>query len=246
MQTFVGAPPGQMQVQWMPSPGSIPGVPPGLEYLSQLDQVLIHQQVELLEAFTGFETENKYIVANSLGQQMFFATELSGCLERQCCGPVRSFEMQLLDNANREVIHLARPYRCNCCWCCCYRQEMDVQVPVGVSVGSVRQRCSPLKPEFDICGADGECQLQIIGPVCQCAPCGDVIFNVLTTSGQKIGEVRKQWTGVVKEMFTDADNFGVTFPKDLAVTTKVTLMAAAFLIDFMFFENNQNKNHHHH
>jgi len=33
----------------MPRPAAIPGVPPGLEYLSQVAQLLIHQQVELLE-----------------------------------------------------------------------------------------------------------------------------------------------------------------------------------------------------
>ncbi len=36
-----------------------PNCPPGLEYLSLLDQLLIKQKVELLEAFTGFETNNK-------------------------------------------------------------------------------------------------------------------------------------------------------------------------------------------
>lgn len=37
------------QVQWMARPGSVPNCPPGLEYLTQIDQVLVHQQVELLE-----------------------------------------------------------------------------------------------------------------------------------------------------------------------------------------------------
>ncbi|ODM87167.1 Phospholipid scramblase 1, partial [Orchesella cincta] len=41
-----------------------------------------------------------------------------------------------------------------------------------------------------------------------------------------------------EEAFTDADNFGISFPMDLDVPMKaVMLWAHAFCIDFMFFEN---------
>ena len=57
----------------MAPPQPPPGCPPGLQYLTMLDQVLVKQKVEILEAFTGFETKNKYKVFNSLGQQVYYA-----------------------------------------------------------------------------------------------------------------------------------------------------------------------------
>ncbi len=52
-----------------------PNVPPGLEYLTMIDQLLVKQKVELLEAFTGFETNNKYSIKNSMGQHVYYAVE---------------------------------------------------------------------------------------------------------------------------------------------------------------------------
>ena len=52
---------------------------------------------------------------------------------------------------------------------------------------------------------------------------------------QKVGKITKQWSGLMKEAFTDADNFGVSFPMDMNVKTKATLFGAVFLIDFMYF-----------
>ena len=36
-----------------------------------------------------------YKVLNSMGQQVFFAAEKNDCCTRQCCGPLREFEMAL-------------------------------------------------------------------------------------------------------------------------------------------------------
>ena len=40
--------------------------PPGLEYLLQVDQLLVKQQIELIEVISDFEAENKYKVNNHL------------------------------------------------------------------------------------------------------------------------------------------------------------------------------------
>jgi hypothetical protein len=36
--------------QWVAPVEAIPGCPPGLEYLTALDQILVKQQIELLES----------------------------------------------------------------------------------------------------------------------------------------------------------------------------------------------------
>ena len=52
----------------------------------------------------------------------------------------------------------------------------------------------------------------------------------MTKDGQEVGKISKQWSGLVKEAFTDADNFGIQFPMDLDVKIKACLLGAVFLI----------------
>ena len=57
------------------------------------------------------------------------------------------------------------------------------------------------------------------------------IFQVYSKDGETpVGQIRKQWSGIIKEYFTDTDNFGITFPMDLDVNVKATLIGACFLI----------------
>lgn len=59
----------------MQRPNPIPGVPVGLEYLLQVDQLLVQQKPSLLEAFVGWDTNNKYVIMNSANQQVYYAAE---------------------------------------------------------------------------------------------------------------------------------------------------------------------------
>ncbi|XP_014278612.1 phospholipid scramblase 2-like isoform X2 [Halyomorpha halys] len=222
---------------WMSSPQIRPAnCPPGLEYLTTIDQLLVHQKVEILEAIIGFETKNKYAVKNSLGQKVFYAVEDSDCLTRYCCGPLRPFDMKIFDNFSNEVIHLYRPLACgSCCFPCCL-QNLEVYAPLGTLVGTVEQEWSILIPQYNVKNAAGDTVLKIVGPCCTFSMCGDVEFQVFTLDGEVVGKITKQWSGLLKEMFTDADNFGITFPMDLDVKLKAVMLGACFLIDYMFFE----------
>ncbi|GLV37595.1 scramblase 1 [Carabus blaptoides fortunei] len=226
---------------WMNMPQGPPNCPPGLEYLTMIDQLLIHQKVEILEALTGFETKNKFTIKNSLGQKVYYAVEDSDCLTRNCCGPIRPFDMNILDNYQNPVMHLSRPLACDsCCFPCCL-QSMVVSAPPGNIVGTVQQEWSIFCPSFTIRNPVGDVVLCIEGPFCTMSICGDVEFKVMSADKEhQVGRISKQWSGLMREMFTDTDYFGITFPMDLDVKMKAVMMGACFLIDAMFFEKTQN------
>merc|ERR1711881_624558 len=95
-----------------------PNCPPGLEYLVQLDQLLVNQQVDLGEVMTGIEMKNRYEITNSAGQRCYFANEESECCERMCCGPNRGFIFHITDNSGKEVMRITRIFElCGGCVC---------------------------------------------------------------------------------------------------------------------------------
>ncbi|PAA65719.1 hypothetical protein BOX15_Mlig030451g2 [Macrostomum lignano] len=246
---------GRHEAPWMEKPGASSNsrsCPPGLEYLSTLDQVLIKQKKEFFEMVSGFEMQNKYVVYNSMGQKVYFAKESSDTCVRQCCGPQRPFELAIEDSLGNEVIHVSRPYKCMCyhqmCSCCkCCFDEVTVESPPGNKVGKVVQVYGACQAMYHI-KDESDCTVLVIdGPTylkCYC-PGDDIPFRLMSKdSGEEIGRVSKQWTNLLQEYFTDADNFGITFPVDLSVKIKAVILAACFLIDFMFFERQGGRSHH--
>merc|ERR1739848_689421 len=218
-------------------------VPPGLDVLLNVDHLLVKQKWELMEALFGCEGKNKYKIKNSAGVELFKAKEDTDCCTRNCLGPNRPFDMEICDLGENEVIHLYRPLRCTSCLFPCFLQVMEVYSPPGNLIGTVEQEWSVCEPKYSVKDTQGNVALTIEGPICTFSICGsDVEFKVLSPDGStEVGKISKQWTGLLKEAFTDADNFGISFPMDLDVRMKATLLGALFLIDFMFFEKKQNE-----
>ncbi|XP_014680935.1 PREDICTED: phospholipid scramblase 1-like [Priapulus caudatus] len=154
----------------------------GLDYLSQVDQLLVHKQKEMLEIFTGWETQNKYKIVNSMGQQVYFAVEVSGMWGRQCCDNIRSFAMKILDTSGKEVIYMERPLKCTsvmCCFCGNCLQEMKVYAPRGNLIGTIHEIFNPCKPKFVVNNGSNDEVFRLAGDACACACIGgSVNFEV--------------------------------------------------------------------
>ncbi|XP_070184509.1 phospholipid scramblase 1-like [Littorina saxatilis] len=240
----------QQQMVAMPPPPPVPGCPPGLEYLAQLDQVMVEQEVHMLEVLTGFEVKNKFRIMNSQNQQVYYAAEESGTLMRICCGPSRGFVYHITDNFNQEVLRVRRDFRCctgcTCCGCESCRYYAVIEDRNGETLGYVSNLVFCCKPLFGIFDTKQELVAQIRGPCCpiQAVCCtADVDFPVVElANGGHIGTLSKVWPGFLKESFTKADNFRVTFPISLDVKQKALMIAAVFIVDMMVYEV-QKKNH---
>ena len=232
---------------FVPRPLPISGVPAGLEYLTQLDQVLIKQKIELLEALTSWETSNKYEILNSMGQPFMKATEKSNFCCKQFCGPGRSFEINITDTSeDQQILQISRPFQCCNLVCCpCNKYEMSIKsinmqdlVNKETLLGTVEENWSCF-PSYTIRDSNNNKIFNIDGPFRLFHCCQDINFEVSDPAGNKVGNIQKQFRGIT-EAFVDADNFGVTFPLDLDVRMKAVLIGAVFMIDFMYFESSQD------
>ncbi|XP_049542600.1 phospholipid scramblase 1-like [Anopheles darlingi] len=218
-------------------PKGIPDYPPGLEHLIGIDKLRVCQSVDMLKMFTTFEHANKYTIKTGSGDHVYSATEDTGYCTRFCCGTLRSFDVEIVDRSEkRAVLYISRPWRCQSCWFPCCMQKLAVTASTG-NVGYVVQDWSFWTSDISIKNQNDETVLKIVGPWLTFATCcSDSVFKILATDGTQIGQINKKWSGLCKELFTDADNFNITFPIDLDVRVKATLLAALLLIDYMYFE----------
>ena len=242
------APPGMVvqPQEWVAPVEAIPGCPPGLEYLTALDQIVVKQEIELLKAFTGFPQNHKYKILNNQGQQIYFAAEDTGICMNFCCGPQRSFVIHILNNSNQEVIRLTREFKCcaGSCWlagsdACAH--EVQVEAPVGQIIGYIRQEYSNWQQNFSIRDASHNPILRIHGPCCvfNMSCCQDVFKIWSEDDTQELGTICKQ--AGLRELLLDANTFGATFPMNLDPKAKAILFGAVFLIDFMYFVKYKNR-----
>ena len=64
---------------------------------------------------------------------------------------------------------------------------------------------------------------------------------IIRIGDREVGKITKKWSGLLKEAFTKADNFGITFPTGVDLIRKSLLLGAVFLIDFVHFERTSNQ-----
>lgn len=189
---------------------------------------LVTQDADFFEIFSGMQQERHFRVRFGNNFQCA-ALEESGWFSRQFLGKKRPFTMRIrsLDGNRDEILKIERPFA----W---FLPELSVYDPKrnDALLGRVVHTLSWCERNMDVFDGQGNLIYKIHGPCCN--PWSFYIEK----DDQRVGVIRKSWSGFMKELVLNAtENFGVEFPVNATPQEKAILFGATFLIDFMYFEH---------
>jgi uncharacterized protein YxjI len=199
-----------------------------MQRLSSSTGLVVSQQKEWGEILTGFETKNKYAVSDMSGAMLYLAAEEGGSTPaRWFLKAHRPFTISVLSEEGEPVLQVRRPFRF-------FFHRAEVVDGQGNRLGVIEKRFSLLRRVYAVFDSSGQEAFQLFGPILH-----PWTFEI-RQGEETLGKITKKWSGLMKEGFTDADNFGVTFPAEWDVKLKALFLGAVFLIDFVHFENKGN------
>lgn len=195
--------------------------------LSQLTKLSVHQSHEIGE-WIGFETRNKYRILDENHIEIAFAAEqqkgIFGFIMRQYFGHWRKFDVNFF-TPDRQIFMVGHhPFR----W---FFQRIEVRDQHQKYLGAIQKRFSILTKRFDIENERGMTVMEVSSPIWKLWTF--TFFN----QGKIMAEVKKKWSGLLSEAFTDKDNFQIEFiDSSLKENERKVVMASSIFIDLLYFE----------
>lgn len=194
-----------------------------MEKLKETQALLVQQKKEWGEVLTGFETKNKYAILDTSGEQIYRAAEESSILCRWLLKRLRPFTIHIVSSQENSILTLKKPFKL-------FLHDINILDPYGKQLGMIKQKFSVFSKKFIVKDSTGREIYKIFGPFIH-----PWTFRILKND-REVGKISKKWTGLGKEVFTDADNFNVTFPSNINIEQKAILLGVLFLIDMLYFE----------
>ena len=203
-----------------------------MDALIERERLMVRQAKEWGEILLGFEARNRFHIQDEHGKTLAHAAEegrgLGAILLRNLFGRLRACKIHIYDEEGREMARGEKPFRF-------YFHRMELYEGAQ-RVGAIQRRFSILHRLFSIEDAQGHELLVLKSP----------LFRIWTfrllLEGEEVGRISKRWGGVLKEVFSDADTFGIEFSDpELPAEIRKLLVVAVFLVDFVCFEDNSKR-----
>lgn len=209
---------------------------PGLECLNPINRLAVTQTYTPVATSNGLKDQIIYDITSSLDESLFFGIvdETPGAY---CFRTTVPFNARFFNPQWQEIFQISRPYRSNCCWCCCNLQELDIRSSSGIVIGSVQQNGSLLYTNLSVKNEVGETMLKIQNSLMHKLYSSDIRFNIMNLDGKQVGSIKRKCTVETKrecfeetEITTYSNSVPISFPLGLDVKLKAALIGASFLI----------------
>lgn len=187
------------------------------------ETVTVSQSKEWLEIFTGFETRNRFSVDFGGKAGALLAAEEGNRWLRFFLGSARPYSLRVVYRDGKTALLMHAPFRF-------FKREIEVRTSGDKLLGTVRKRITFPHTRYDIFDASGRQIFEIAR--------GFVKAWTFTVKqdGRDVAVIGKRWSGLGKEMFTDADRFQLQFQQVSDPVHRQILLGALFLIDLKHFE----------
>lgn len=191
------------------------------------DRLFVKQIFEAAELF-GFETRNRYQIQDERGLLVSYAAEqrkgVFGFLLRQWLGHWFRFDVHFFTPDRQLYLVAKHPFR----W---LFKRIELHDAEGRRIGALQQRFSLLNKRFDVQNENGQVVLEVASPFWK------LWTFAFTFQGRQVALIKKHWTGLFAEAFTDKDTFMVEFTDPtLGEDDRRLVMVAAVFIDLIYFE----------
>lgn len=201
-----------------------------LAVFARPSRLSVRQRKRWLEILFAWDAKNTYVVYDESGSPVLEVREdgtgFGNFLKRLFLGAFRPFTSQVEDLASQQpALRLRRPFRF-------YFHRLEVRDGAGNVLGAIQRRWTWVRRKYTVEGPDGAEVATLFGPFWR-----PWTFKIMLPGHPtEVGLLQKKWSGLAKEMFTEADNFWVELERVPDPNLRALLFAATVLVDVVHFE----------
>ena len=187
--------------------------------LLDLETLVVRQRAKL------FELRNQYELFDSTGQPVGVVEQVNqsplAVLTRifSNLDVMLPMQLEVCDSQGVVVLTLNKPW---------FRMTVNVTGPAATPLGSIRKQVRLGKARFSLFDPAGGVAGEVRAQNWRARD-----FAVLDASGTEVARVAKQWAGVARELFTDADNYVIHISPSAQGDLRGLAIAAAWAIDIV-------------
>jgi hypothetical protein len=203
-----------------------------LEPLLTGEGLIVHQDVEWSQVLIGWNAANHYAVRDLSNRLVLYVGEAGegwGSALARNFWPFREMRLELMTPGGIVALVVRRRWRL-------WLARIEVVAWDGRILGVIQQRWRWFRRQFDVLDPQGETLASIEGGFWR------PWTYPVTARGVEVAVIRKRWSGLAREFFTNADEFGIELrPMLTDGCLRQMLLAATLAIDLVAYEDRQRK-----